>query len=200
MKKVHLISILSTALVLASAIFLTNCKGKDGAVGPQGDKGATGAVGAAGPAGPAGAKGDPGISTGTGTNNVIQVTFTRTFVPPSPSQGTEYFYFPAVITTDMLNNSALVIYVKTSNFPGSWVAVPGAGIANADVADVLRYTFHADTRDIGIVRESGTSIKTITQVRVVIIPAGTSINGRKAAPELDLKDYAAVKAYYHLPD
>ncbi len=198
MKKFSLF--LSMAVIMASIILLNACKGDTGAVGPQGDKGTTGAVGAAGPAGPAGAKGDPGISTGTGTNNVIQVTFTRTFVPPSPLQGTEYFYFPAAITTDMLNNSALVIYIKTSNFPDSWVAVPGAGIANAGIADVLRYTFHANTRDIGIVRESGTSITSITQVRVLIIPAGTMINGRTASPEVDLKDYAAVKSYYHLPD
>lgn len=36
------------------------------------------------------------------------------------------------------------------------------------------------------------------RVRYVIIPGGTTVGGRKAA--VDMSNYQAVKAYYHLPD
>jgi len=139
--------------VMATVIFMDACKGEKGDIGPSGANG-VGTTGATGGTGLTEPKGDAGTSTTTGSNNVIQVTFTKTFVPPSPLDGTQIFVFPAVVTTDMLNNSGLIIYIKTSDYPGSWVAVPRAGIANAGVADVLRYTFHAGQQEILVLLEN----------------------------------------------
>jgi hypothetical protein len=180
-------------MVIATIIFMDACKGEKGDIGPSG---ATG-VGTTGATGAKGDKGDPGTTT-TGTNNVIQVTFTKTYVPPKPTLD-QIFTFPTEVTSDILNKSATNIYVETGNFPGTWYAVPGAGVSVGGApADVLRGWVDAPARQLGIIRESGTSISNITRTRVVIVPAGTVLNGRKAT--VDYTDYEAVKAYYNLKD
>jgi hypothetical protein len=181
--------------IMALAIFMDACKGTQGDVGPQG---ATGAIGATGATGAKGDKGDAGTSTTTGSSNVIQVTFTLTYVPPKPAND-KIFNFPTAVTSALLNNSTGNVYVETSNFPGTWYAVPGAAISfSGGPSDVLRDWIDADARQIGIVRESGTNIGSITRTRVVLVPATTVLNGRKAA--VDYSDYEAVKAYYNLKD
>jgi len=180
-------------MVMAIVIFMDACKGEKGDIGPSGANG----VGATGATGATGSKGDPGTTT-TGTNNVIQVTFTKTYVPPKPSFD-QIFTFPTEVTSDILNKSATNIYVETANFPGTWYAVPGPGVSvGGGPADVLRGWVDALARQLGIIRESGINISNITRTRVVIVPAGTVLNGRKAS--VDYTDYEAVKAYYDLKD
>ena len=186
-------------MVIATINFMDACKGEKGDIGPSGVNGVgtTGATGATGAIGPEGDKGDPGTTT-IGTNNVIQVTFTKTYVPPKPSFD-QIFTFPTEVTSDILNKSATNIYVETGNFPGTWYAVPGAGVSvGGALADVLRGWVDAPARQLGIIRESGANISNVTRTRVVIVPAGTVLNGRKAA--VDFTDYEAVKAYYNLKD
>ena len=65
-------------------------------------------------------------------------------------------------------------------------------------ADILRGWIDGPARQLGIIRESGTNVTSITRTRVVIIPATTILNGRKAA--VNYTDYEAVKAYYGLKD
>jgi hypothetical protein len=185
--------IFTIIMVIAAIIFLDACKGEKGEIGPSGVNGTNGATGATGAKGD---KGDPGITSGT--NNVIQVTFTKTFVPPKPSYD-QIFTFPAAVTTDILSKSATNIYVETQNFPNTWYAVPGSGVSVGGApADVLRGWIDSSLRQLGIIRESGTSISNITRTRVVIVPATTVINGKKAA--IDYTDYEAVKVFYNLRD
>ena len=191
MKTTRIFTIL---MVIATIIFMDACKGEKGDIGPSGAIGTNGTTGATGAKGD---KGDPGTTT-TGTNNVIQVTFTATYTPPA-SGSAKVFTFPAAVTTEILDKSGVLIFVETSNFPGSWYAVPGAGVAIlGSAADVLRAFIDIAPRQIGIIRESGTTIISITRTRAVVIPAGTVLNGRKAT--VDYTDYEAVKAYYNLKD
>ena len=187
--------ILGLALMVAMFIFLDACKGEKGDVGPAGATGTNGTTGATGVAGP---KGDPGAGA-----NVLQVTFNSTFTPPNPPTPARVFTFPAAITTNILDNSALLVYVKTSNFTDTWYPVSGAavypgGTVNPYVADVLRYYLIPSDRTVSIARESGSAIASIIATRCVIIPATTISTGRRAA--IDYTDYEAVKKYYNLPD
>ena len=196
--------ILGVAFMVAMFIFLDACKGEKGDVGPvgatgtigaTGTNGATGVTGATGVAGP---KGDPGAGA-----NVLQVTFNSTFVPPNAPTPAKVFTFPSAITTNILDNSALLVYIKTSNFTDVWYPVSGAGVfpggtVNPYVADVLRYFLIPSDRTVSIARESGSAIASIIATRCVIIPATTISTGRKAA--VDFSDYEAVKKFYNLPD
>ena len=166
--------------------------GAKGDKGDKGDTGANGANGANGSKGDKGDKGDTGATGATGNANVIQVTFTATFVPDA---GGRIFTFPSAITTTMLNTSAVHVYVQASNFPGTWYPIPGFVTGGLDN---FRTYIDAPNRQVSVVRQSGTGVVSIISTRVVIIPANNLINGRKAA--VDYNDYEAVKKYYNLPD
>ena len=164
------------AIVMAMILFTNACKGPAGDIGPAGATGATGAIGATGPAGASGA-------------SVTQVTFTTTYVPSNSTGGGKVLTFPTAITTSVLDNSAVLTYVRTSNFPDTWYSVPGVVSL-----DVFRAYIDRTPRTITILRDSGTAISSITVTRCVIIPNDISLNGRKAA--IDYSDYEAVKRYY----
>ena len=202
--------ILGVTLTVAMFIFLDACKAEKGDIGPIGSTGANGtngtigATGATGATGTTGAKGDKGDKGDPGAGaNVLQVTFNSTFVPPNAPTPAKVFTFPSAITTNILDNSALLVYIKTSNYTDTWYPVSGAavypgGTVNPYVADVLRYFLIPSARTVSIARESGSAISSIIATRCVIIPATTISTGRKAA--VDFSDYEAVKKFYNLPD
>lgn len=169
---------LSAALLSASMVFLlTACPSATGEVGPIGPKGDKGDTGAQGPAGQ------------NGNANVIQVTFNETFAPTSSKS----FTLPSTITSDMLNSSAILVYVRTSNDPTLLYQIPGL-----ISADDFRYILTPGTRLLQIRRAAGTYVSSITMTKVIIIPASNLINGRKAA--IDYSNYEEVRKAYNLPD
>ena len=179
-----------SAAIVAVFVMLQSCsKAADGTVGPKGD---TGSTGPAGPAGLAGANGAPGAAGQNGNANVTQITFLATFVPDATGR---LFTFPAAITSTILSTSAVHVYVQASNFPGVWYPIPGFISGNLDN---FRTYIDAANRQVAVIRQSGTTVTSITSTRVVIIPANNITFGRKA--NIDYADYNAVKAAYNLPD
>lgn len=177
MKAVHSFSVV---LLSASLLFLSiACTPTSGEPGPQG------------PAGPQGVAGPQGPAGQNGNANVTQVTFNQTF------NATEYksFTFPSAITTDILNSSAILVYIRTSNDPNNLYPIPGM-IAGDD----FRYILYPSSRSFQIRRQSGTYVSSVSMTKVIIIPANNLINGRIGLPDIDFSDYNAVKKYYNLPD
>jgi hypothetical protein len=156
---------------------LTACEG------PQGDPG---------PAGANGSNGTNGTNGKDGNANVIQVTFSETFTPTTSGKS---FVFPTSITADILNSSAVLVYLRTANSPTLMYQIPGVV-----QSDDFRYYFSPSARNLTVLRVTGTSISSITMTKAIIIPSNNNINGRKGLPNIDFSDYEAVKKYYNLPD
>ena len=178
-----------TALLFTTllTISISACqKPADGAVGPQGTPGtpgATGPKGDPGATGPAGPKGDPG------TANVIysawiDVAFT--------GSGTTYLgnITAAKITQDVLDKADIRVYWSES---GRVLSLP-----YAEVVGTTTYTVHQRFYVGKIELKASYSLST-QKMRYVIIP-GVVPSGRVGADGIDRSNYAAVKAYYHLPD
>ena len=181
--------------MLIAALFVTACEGPEGPAGPAGPAGSagagtTGATGPAGPAGTVGATGTAGPVGATGSANVIQVSFATDFAPTASKD----FTFPAAITTDMLEKSVVMVYLKTSNNATNWYQIPGLIMSSDD----FRYILFPASRQIRILRQTGTGVTTITNTRVLIIPAAILLTGRAAS--IDWSDYQLVKETFHLPD
>ena len=176
-------SILRTTVVaatlLTSSFLFTQCQGPEGPAGPAGPQGV---------AGPAGAQGAAGQN---GNANVIQVTFNEAFSPTI----SKLFTLPSTISSDILNSSSVLVYVRTSNDPGNLYQIRGL-ISSDD----FRYILTPSTRSLQIRRATGTYVSSITMTKVIIIPANSLINGRVGLPDIDFSDYNAVKKYYNLPD
>jgi hypothetical protein len=102
MKTTRIFTIL---MVITAIIFMDACKGEKGDIGPSGANGTNGTNGATGATSATEPKGDPGTTT-TGTNNVIQVTFTATYAPPASGSG-KVFTFPAAVTSEILDKSGV---------------------------------------------------------------------------------------------
>lgn len=166
-------------IVAASSMFVAACKG------PAGDPGPAGAAGTAGATGATGAKGD------VGSANVTQVSYNTPFAPTA----SRVLTLPASIDKATIDKSLVVVYIQNAGNTALWYQIPGLVLT-----DDFRYFVgtSATTQNITIIRASGTAITSISAVRVLIIPAATVVNGRKAA--VDYSDYEAVKAYYHLAD
>jgi hypothetical protein len=160
--------------IIASFLVLTACEG------PQGEPG------------PAGKDGINGTNGKDGNANVIQVTFNQAFTPSTTART---FTYPSAITTDILNSSAVLVYVQVSN--NSSLIYPIPGLVSGDD---FRYYITPSQRTLSIIRQSGTVITGINSVRSIIIPSNNNINGRKALPNIDFADYEAVKKYYNLKD
>ena len=171
-------------LITALAFSITACqKATDGAVGPQGATGATGATGAAGPAGPTGSKGDPGSA------NVIYSAWTDVAFAGS---GTSYMgnITAPKITQDVLDKADIRVYWSES---GRVITLP-----YAEVVGTTAYTVHQRFY-VGKIELKASYALSTQKMRYVIIP-GVVPSGRVGADGIDRSDYAAVKAYYHLPD
>ena len=179
-------SLLMALLVLAVSTVQMSCSGS------KGDKGDPGPAGATGPAGSAGAAGVAGAAGAAGNANVTQVTFDADF---APSASGRTLNLPAAVTTDMINKSVILVYLKvTPNSSPLWYQIPGLILSTDD----FRYFVNADARTLTIIRAIGTGVTMVTDTRVLVIPASTVINGRQAA--VDYSDYEAVKRFYNLAD
>ncbi len=171
-------------LITAMAISMSACqKATDGAVGPQGATGAVGPQGTPGAGGPTGPKGDPGTANVT-YSPWADVTFT----------GSGTLYTASVtapgITQAVLNTAAIHVYWRVTS--GYYVQLPYSEVVSTTTYTLLHRLFvgRIDLR-------ASYALSTGQKIRYVIIPGGVA-GGRKAA--VDMNDYAAVKAYYHIPD
>lgn len=176
----------SLMLAFTIMLFFAACKSAD--PGPAGSAGATGAVGPAGPAGPAGS---PGAVGATGNANVIQISYgARSW---ANTTGATVELNMAGINADFATKSAFFTYISTGSL---WYPVPGEV---SSYGEFRTYVTPAATSSLLIKRVTAGSTLNGTAIRVVLIPASDIRNGgRKAA--VDMNDYAAVKAFYNLPD
>ncbi len=174
-------ALLTITLLLSLTISQFGCKSTPGEVGPAGATGATGATGPAGPQGP------------TGTANVTQISFgSRTH------SGIELSYTLTGITSDMISKSSVFAYIKSSQ--GYWYPIPGLFAGGTNEYRMYMMPGTTDSKMQVTRVGSSSSTDTFAATRVLIIPAATLVNGRKAAPDVDFTNYLAVKQYYHLAD
>jgi hypothetical protein len=169
------------------SVYLTACKSGD--PGPKGDTGAAGTVGATGPAGPVGA---------TGPSSVTQVTYATPFTLVNDGGKPYLMPLPSYITKAVIDKSLVVVYMQFAEAGTQVYQIPGIIPVFGDEFSYTAYTASPTVQNVAIYRITGSYFKTVTQVRVLIIPAATVINGRKAA--INYANYAEVKAYYNLPD
>ena len=137
--------------------------------------------------------GETGPAGPTGNANVTQVAYNTAF---TPSGSPKTLTLPAGIDKSMIDRSVVMVYIQTSLYPTIWYQIPG--VVSLDDFRYYVNTSTSASQSVSIVRVSGTSIPAINAVRVLIIPAETVTNGRKAA--VDYANYEAVRAYYNLPD
>ena len=170
------------------ALFLVNCKGDDGAVGPKGD---TGAAGPAGPAGPAGADGE---SDTTGSGGALIYSFGA---DTTDADG----YFPPVSVPNLTaaqeeiwNSAVIMVYLKST---GVYWPLPGVvGFTSASsqftfVHGIQDSTFFVDTFQTNWSETSETPPTRIIQdFRLIIIP-GTVM---RQNANINLKNYDEVVA------
>jgi hypothetical protein len=187
---------LTSGTVIIGLLWLTfACTGPEGPQGPKGDTGLQGTTGAAGSTGPQGVAGNA---------NVTQINYSSKI-----HTGTADLFvaMPASVLATQLEQSLVYVYVKQNGTTSGgqaaayWFSVPGetvtgneysfymaAGSATAPglfVRRVVAYRAGAETFDA---------------VRVLLVQANNSINGRMAASEVDMRDYEAVRRYYNLPE
>ncbi|MBO0935913.1 collagen-like protein [Fibrella sp. HMF5335] len=171
-------------LITALAISVSACqKAKDGEVGPQGATGATGPAGPKGDPGAAGPKGDPG------TANVIYSAWIDVAFTGSGTTYTGNITAPK-ITQDVLDKADIRVYWSESS---RVITLP-----YAEVVGTTAYTVHQRFY-VGRVELKASYALSTQKMRYVIIP-GSVASGRVGNDGIDRNDYAAVKAYYHLPD
>lgn len=185
------------------------CKGPEGPTGPQGPKGDAGLQGPAGPtgtqgpAGPQGAQGPAGPQGVAGNANVTQINYTtRTHTGTSDL----FIAMPASITAITLEQSLVYVYVKqnstsTGQTTAYWFSVPGETLTGNEYSFYMaaggNTTPGLFLRRVVAYRPGA---ETFDAVRVLLVQANNSINGRVAAPEVDMRDYEAVRQYYNLPE
>ncbi len=166
-------STLLMVILIFSSLNFQACQPKDGEPGPAGP---------AGPAGPQGAKGDPG-SANVQYSPWISVSFSG-----SGSSYTGSITAPA-ITQAVLDRADIRVYWSEG---GRVITLPYAQVTGGTTYTVHQRFF------VGRIDLLSSYSLGAQQMRYVIIPGGTAVGGRKAS--VDLSDYQAVKAYYHLPD
>ena len=178
------ISILLATIIVAFFAGLQSCsKAGEGTVGPAGPAGATGP---AGPAGAAGANGGTGAQGQAGTANVLYSDWLDLIPNKLPSRETTIT--APRITQNVIDNSDVRVYIRI-------------GVNNVFPLPYSDLTYWLLLGKITIQVAGNSTINTGIKIRYVIIPGGTSIGaGRKAAPEVDLNDYQAIKTYYNLKD
>lgn len=178
-----------------SFALLLSCKGPEGPQGPAGSAGATGATGASGATGPQGPAGNA---------NVQQISYTT-----KTHAGTADLFvsFPASVSADVAEKSLLYVYVKQSGKNASgqttayWFSVPGETVTGNEYSF---YTAAGGATTPGIFLRRVVNYlagpETFDAVRVLIVQANSTINGRLAAQPVDFKDYEAVRRFYNLPE
>lgn len=182
-----------TTLCLLSGISFFSCKGPEGPQGPAGTQGPAGIQGPTGPQGPA------------GSSNILQINYaTRQHTGSQDLLLT--FPASASLTTDVLEKSLLYVYVKQSgtNTGGQsqsyWFAVPGETVTGNEYS---YYLFSGNSQaNPGLFLRRVVNFKpgaeSFDAIRVLIVPAGTTISGGRLAAGTPA--YEVVKELYHLPD
>ncbi len=185
---------LSRLISAVFVLFVCSCKGPQGDPGPNG---ATGTQGPAGPAGPAGTVGAPGNA------NVQQISFAaRTHTGAADL----FMALPAALTTETLDKSLLYVYVKQTVKAGDgkdyayWFGVPGETSTGNEYS---YYLFSGNaTTGAGLYLRRVVNYKAGAEafeaVRVLVIPASSTTNGRMAA--LNFNDYEAARKAFNLPE
>jgi len=183
----------SFPLFLIAVVLMTllnACKGPQGTQGPIGPQGAQGAQGEKG------AKGD------TGDVGVQQITYTdkRNDLPNDL-----LLLLPNTLTTGVVEKSLFYVYVKqtqtTNGVSNSyWFPIPG------EILNGNRYTFYVHPGDANT--QAGLFLRrtvnfqdggdTFESIRVLIIPASTQINGRRAS--VNFNNYEEVRLAFNLPE
>ena len=197
-------------LAIAGLLWLSfACKSPEGPTGPQGPKGDAGLqgpkgdTGLQGPAGPAGVQGPTGPAGPqgvAGNANVTQINYTtRTHTGASDL----FIAMPASITATTMEQSLVYVYVKQSSASSGqsyWFSVPGETVTGNE------YSFYiaagGNTSPGLFLRRVVTYLpgaETFDAVRVLLVQANNSINGRAATPNVDMRNYEAVRQYYNLP-
>jgi hypothetical protein len=142
------------------------CSGKDGAAGPAGPTGPTGAQGPAGTAGAAGTNGTNGINGTDGADGNANVRSTVVSNVTLSAGGLTLISVPA-ITDDIVDNGAVLVYVRLVGFGGYWDALPvysGAG-------GVLIRVSHITTGQVWLHTSSVTANRDVRVVTIAGTPA-----------------------------
>jgi hypothetical protein len=190
---------LSFMFLLTLATILISCS-KEGPAGPAGNVGPAGPAGAAGPVGPAGPAG------ATGTANVTAVLFTN------PAWGGNQINISVPqITATIYNSGTVLSYMEFATVANVFYHVPGFVVNAAYQARVYHQT---GTMRFNLLNPDGTAaagaLPAVTKIKVVIIPAGSTVNGRFVNQEntlselaiagVNVSNYNEVKAFFKLTD
>jgi hypothetical protein len=171
------------------ALFLVNCKGDDGAVGPAGQAGAKGDAGATGPAGP---KGDTGVS---GAARYYSLGADST-----DDKGYLYANFEATTAADeaFWENAAAMVFVKAN---GVYWALPGTVVFPGNMESTFAYyhgyaekVFYAEILQKDWTGKSAENsappMRKVEDIRIIAIPTSAArLNG-----SVDWNNLEAAKA------
>ncbi len=200
-------SIRKSLLLVFVLLFALACEGPEGPEGPPGPTGSDGQDGlngATGPAGPAGAAGTSANVIYSAWEDILSGDWL------SASFYTSYTTYSSSISAPSLTQSikdtgTILVYAKwkTSGtvIPSEPVLLPYYYNYSASISEQLFALPLSSSIQFRLQRYGSTDFikNQTTTVRYVLIP-GTKSGGRVAAAPVDYTDYAAVAAYYNLPD
>lgn len=182
-------------IIILSAVLFTACSktgpaGPQGEQGPKGDKGDKGATGLKGPTGNANVKvytedisGAKWTTVGLSSNGYLELKIDA----------------PNILTSDVVSNWVVLVYVNTSDFNQSgWALLPYYTNRNIRVtADIYIGYFLLDRDQDG---EPNTQ-SWCNKVKLVLIkPSSSGSINRSSNPLPDFKNYSAVCKYYGIPE
>jgi len=212
-------------ILLAMLAFISSCEGPEGPEGPPGPTGPSGSNGTNGANGATGATGATGPAGPAGTANVIYSSWItinswayNANGPFSTSYSTHTKDLPASsLTATNIDRAAILVYMSFNttnsvgiNLPAFPVQLPynhkaGVTVDPDYVLDDYYFTeFLAGTLRMWSehrgenMSNTNTTVYDGHRVRYVIIPG--AVAGGRATHPVDFNDYAAVKAYYNIPD
>jgi len=122
-----------------------------------------------------------------GNANVSSASYTGNWIFQGGSEWDVTLNVPA-ITSSVLSSASINTYLSGDGGQ-SWIALP-VYISPVSIAVVYQ------VNTVGVAAQGGSSAPSATLFKVVIISAA----GRKANPNLDLKNYNAVKTAFNLKD
>jgi len=193
-KTIKIMTATLAVLVLTLGLTLTSCeKPEKGETGPQG---AQGSAGVQGPAGPQGSSGPQGTTGNANVNTIIENIASGNWV----LSGNTYYVDITVseINSDIINTGAVSIFMESTTQTGIWLNMPWIEYGSATYFSTYNYNY-----GLGGVRifksDSDLTAPSNPGVRkfkiVVIASSGIAQN-----PDVDLKDYNAVKVAFNLKD
>lgn len=171
---------LFAGLAIAVGLTITSCK-----------KGDTGPQGPAGPQGPQGATGNNGVS------GIINTTLTapaNTWSWDNTSKTRDALFINVTaLSQSIINSGAIMLYEDFGS--GTWVALPQTFVVSANLT--YHTTFFYSLNTVGISRflsDESDPGQSAGVFRLVVIPQGM------VKPNVNIKDYNAVKDAYNLKD